>query len=221
MRTEIDVSLADPDASRAELRGMGEAVRETIDRCERLIDGLLFLARSEAARGGDEPVDLALLAADCITDLRGSAHAAGVQMRDELAAAWTRGEPALIERMIANLVENGIRYNEPEGYLEVATGVRSDRVWLRVANGGSRIDPEQASMLTEPFRRLDRSRAGFGLGLSIVKTVAEAHGGSVRITAPEGGGLEVVVELPALEAAPSVGVPQTARALTKSSAGSA
>ncbi len=216
MRTEIDVSLADPDAGTQDLRTMGEAVRETIDRCERLIDGLLFLARSEAARGGEEPVDMASLAADCITDLRGRSEAAGLQMRDHLAPAWTRGEPALIERMIANLVENGIRYNEPGGFLDVSTGVRDGRVRLVVANGGPRIDPGQAQTLTEPFRRLNRSRGGFGLGLSIVQTVAEAHDGRVEITAPEGGGLEVTIELPALDGASNVGVSQTSRALTRS-----
>ncbi len=69
MRTEVDVALGDPDAPASELRAMGEALRETIDRCERLIDGLLFLARSEAAAGREEPVDMAALAGDCITDL--------------------------------------------------------------------------------------------------------------------------------------------------------
>ena len=74
MRTEVDVSLADPDASVEELRRMGEAVRETVDRCERLIEGLLMLARSEAATGREEPADLAALAADCVTDLRARAQ---------------------------------------------------------------------------------------------------------------------------------------------------
>ena len=73
MRTEVDVALADPDASRTELRAMGEAVRETVDRCELLIAGLLMLARSEAAAGRDEPVDVSALAGDCITDLRARA----------------------------------------------------------------------------------------------------------------------------------------------------
>ena len=79
MRTEVDVSLADPDASVEELRRMGEAVRETVDRCERLIEGLLMLARSEAATGREEPADLAALAADCITDLRARAEEADVR----------------------------------------------------------------------------------------------------------------------------------------------
>ena len=117
MRTEVDVALADPDANVDELRAMGEAVRETVDRCERLIESLLMLARSEAATGRDEPVDLAALAGDCITDLRPRSHDAGVRVVDELEPAWARGEPGLLERMIANLIDNGIRHNEPGGFL--------------------------------------------------------------------------------------------------------
>ena len=81
MRTEVDVALADPDASTDELRRMGEAVRETIDRCERLIESLLMLARSEAATGREEPVDLAALAGDCITDLMARSQDAERQRR--------------------------------------------------------------------------------------------------------------------------------------------
>jgi signal transduction histidine kinase len=217
MRTELDVSLADPDASVGELRRMGDAVRDTVDRCERLIEGLLMLARSEAAVGREERVDLAPLAADCITDLRARAEEAHVDVRDELAPAWTPGEPALLERMIANLVDNGIRHNVPGGWLRVSTWTEGEWVRLTVANGGARIDPEVAATLTQPFRRLDRGAGGFGLGLSIVRSVVEAHRGTMGVSAPEEGGLVVQIELPVV-AAPAVGlVPKrTARALTQS-----
>ncbi len=216
MRTEVDVALADPDASTGELRGMGEAVRETIDRCERLIEGLLMLARSEAAAGREAPVDLAALAADCITDLRARAEEAHVQVRDDLEPAWTRGEPALLERMIANLLDNGIRHNERGGSLEVSTRAEGGRVSLVVSNGGPVIEQAEAQRLTEPFRRLDRGVGGFGLGLSIVRSVVVAHGGTTVIVAPETGGLEVHVELPALPP-PAGAVPKkTPRALTQS-----
>ena len=94
MRTEVDVALGRSRARRPGAAGMGEALRETIDRCERLIEGLLMLARSEAATGREEPVDLAALAGDCITDLHALARvAAGVDVRDDLAPAWTAASP--------------------------------------------------------------------------------------------------------------------------------
>lgn len=99
MRTEVDVALADPEAQSAELRRMGEAVRDTVDRCERLIAGLLMLARSEAAPRRDEPVDIAALAGDCITDLSARAREARVDVRDDLEPAWTAGDPTLLERI--------------------------------------------------------------------------------------------------------------------------
>jgi signal transduction histidine kinase len=207
MRTEVDVTLADPDASAVELRQMGEAVRETVDRCESLIAGLLMLARSQAAAGRDEPVDIASLAGDCITDLRARARDAQIEVGDDLEPAWTSGEPSLLERLVANLLDNGIHHNQPGGFLDVSTRATGGIVELRVVNGGPRIDPADADRLTEPFRRLDRTAQGFGLGLSIVRSVAEAHGGTAKLTAPAAGGLEVVVRLPSLPGA--VGHPAT------------
>ncbi|MBV9049046.1 MAG: HAMP domain-containing histidine kinase [Solirubrobacterales bacterium] len=215
MRTEVDVALADPDADAAELRAMGEAVLETVDRCERLIESLLMLARSEAATGRGEEVDLAAMAAYCVTDLHARSEEAGVQIRDELEPAWTRGEPGLLERMIANLLDNGIRHNQRGGSLEVRTRVVGPTAQLLVRNGGQPIDPATAQTLIEPFRRLDRALGGFGLGLSIVRSVAEAHGGTITLTAPAEGGLQVTVELPAIVPAASASK-QTPRALMES-----
>lgn len=218
MRTEVDVALADPAASRQELRTMGEAMREMIDRCEHLIESLLVLARSEAGAGRAEVVDLAALAADCITDLRARADDAEVSVVADLQPAWTRGEPALLERMIGNLIDNGIQHNELGGVLEVWTSARDGRVQVRVLNGGPRIDPLAVPSLSEPFRRLDRGHAGFGLGLSIVRSLIEAHGGELELRAPESGGLDVRVSLPAATATPArdVAVSRTRGALTKS-----
>jgi signal transduction histidine kinase len=215
MRTEVDVTLADPDASPDELRRMGEAVRETVDRCERLIEGLLMLARSEAAAGREEPVDLAAQAADCITDLRSRARLAEVTVQDDLSPAWTRGEPALLERMIANLIDNGIQHNQRGGFLKVTTRAENGRVRVVVANGGPVIAPEDAASLTEPFRRLDRGNGGFGLGLSIVRSVVDAHGGTLEIRAPASGGLEIQIELSQLPRHSYVVVTQATPVLTR------
>ncbi len=139
-----------------------------------------------------------------------------VRVDDELEPAWTRGEPALLERMIANLIDNGIRHNEQGGFLEVRTGSTAGRAWITVANGGEAIDPAEVQTLTEPFRRLDRSARGFGLGLSIVRSVAAAHGGTTHLTAPATGGLTVRIELPAEKVPANVVASQTSRALTRS-----
>jgi signal transduction histidine kinase len=213
MRTEVDVALAADDSSEAELRAMGETVRETVDRCERLIEGLLMLARSQAPTGRDENVELSAIVADCVTDLNARAQEAHVVIATELGDAWTRGEPALLERMVANLVDNGIRHNEPGGYLRVTTASAAGRVALVVRNGGPAIDPDEAQRLTEPFRRLSRGAAGFGLGLSIVRSVAQAHGGGIDVRAPRDGGLEVRVELPAVPPPPGVVGPPVAPTL--------
>ena len=204
MRTEIDVALVDPAAGTEDLRAMGDAVRETIDRCERLIEGLLTLARSETAVAGHEPADLAALAGDCLTDLRARAEDATVELRPRLEPARASGDARLLERLIANLIDNGIRYNRPRGVLEVSTGTRDGKAVARVRNSGPVIDPEVAATLTEPFRRAQRDGDGFGLGLSIVSTVVAAHGGSLRIDAPHTGGLDVVVEMPAAPPSPLV-----------------
>ena len=198
MRTEVDVALADPEASVLELREMGEAIRDTVDRCERLIASLLLLARSEAATGQEEPVDVAALAADCITDLWARAEEAQIEIRDDLEPAWTTGHPGLLERLIANLVDNGIHHNVPGGFLHIQTRASGDEVELLVANGGDPIEPERVRELVEPFRRLDRSVRGFGLGLSIVRSIAQAHHGVATLIAPAAGGLEVRVTLPRL-----------------------
>ena len=182
MRTEIDVALADPDASTGDLRGMGEAVRETIDRCERLIESLLVLARSEAAAGRED--------AGGPGRARGRLHhrpagpcrgGRSARQRGARSAPGPAASPALLERMIANLIDNGIRHNERHGFLAVTTGVDGESVRLSVRNGGPVIAPDDANTLTEPFRRLDRTYGGFGLGLSIVRSVVEAHGGSIEL----------------------------------------
>jgi signal transduction histidine kinase len=148
--------------------------------------------------------------------MRARADDAGIEVRARLAPAWTRGNPALLERMIANLIDNGVRHNEHGGQLEVATGAGDGSVQVLVTNGGPVIDVAEAATLSEPFRRLGRSLDGFGLGLSIVSSVVSAHHGSTEIVAPRSGGLEVRVTLPALPGQPNVVVSRTAGALTES-----
>jgi signal transduction histidine kinase len=220
MRTEVDVTLADPDAGVGDLRTMGETLRETIDRSEGLIAALLTLARSEMVNAREDPIDLAVLASACVSAFESAAGAADVEIEAELGAAGVRGDSPLLERMLANLVDNGIRHNVSGGRLRVATRTVGGEAELVVSNGGSVIDPEQVRTLTEPFRRLTRTPGGYGVGLSIVRSVAEAHHGSLQVLAPAGGGLEVRVRLPADPGSvqhPDLSAPATleARSLTQ------
>jgi signal transduction histidine kinase len=205
-RTEVDVTLADPDASPAELRAMAERVREASERSERLIEGLLTLARSERRLRTREPVDLSVAAAEALSAAGPEAEALGLRVIRVLGRAPVVGDRALLERLVANLVENAVRHNLNGGWVEVGSGMtgpahdRDGKAVIRVANGGRPIQPEQVSALFEPFRRLDGDRTGSGrgagLGLSIVRSVAAAHGGQARARALDGGGLEVTAELP-------------------------
>jgi signal transduction histidine kinase len=215
-RTEVDLALEDPDASTAELRAMAERVRDATERSERLIEGLLTLARSEQQPRVWEPVDLAEAAAQAVEQARREGGVAGLRVVTGLRPAPVEGDPALLERMVANLVENAVRHNQPDGWIDVATGISDGRAFVHVANGGRQIPADQVESLFEPFRRLNGRVAaaarGAGLGLSIVRSVALAHGGDAHAQAPPGGGLEVTARLPVRGAvsAPALPRPQPA-----------
>jgi signal transduction histidine kinase len=198
-RTEVDVALADPDTAPDELRAMAGRVLEANQRSERLIEGLLTLARSERQPRAREPVDLAVAAADALEVAAQEVERLGLRVSRMLGAAPVAGDRALLERLVANLVENAVRHNRPGGWVEVDTGRAGPLAVVRVANGGPPIPPDQVATLFEPFRRLEADRTGSdrgaGLGLSIVKAVAAAHGGRATARPLEDGGLEVTVEL--------------------------
>jgi signal transduction histidine kinase len=206
MRTEIDVTLADPDASVAELRRMGTVVRAASDRANDLIEALLLLARTEAQAGRldrQTPVDLAAGVRATLAAVGAQVERLQLDVRTDFRPALVVGDPNLLERLAGNLVENAVRYNVRGGRLSVRTGTDGRRVYLSVANTGPEVPPAEVPGLFEPFRRGGRERTGTrgaGLGLSIVGAVADAHGGTVRATPLAGGGLEVTVELPAAEA---------------------
>jgi signal transduction histidine kinase len=205
MRTEVDVALANPDATPEELRRMGEVVRRATERSDALIDGLLLLARSDRGPSSMDRVDLAGLAEEALAQSAAEAAAAGVETAAQFDAAPTTGDTALLGRLAGNLIENAIRHNETGGQLEVVTGPAPDggEVRLAVTNSGPVIDAAEVDGLFEPFRRLGADRVaagggarGAGLGLSIVRSVVAAHGGRIAARPRPGGGLVVEVFLP-------------------------
>ncbi len=210
IRTEIDVALADPDMSSEELQEMGAAVNEAVSRSESLIDGLLVLASADAEGG---PVmtdaDLAEIAAEEVDLASADADALGLRLELDLEPAPVKGDSALLERLVGNLIENSIRHNLPDGWFSVKTRTLDGKAVLTVANSGPLLAPEDLERLFERFYRPDKSRSrktgGFGLGLSIVKSVAGAHGGDVRLAGLAEGGLEVTVTLPSAVEPPANG----------------
>lgn len=199
MRTEVDVTLADPEASAAELRRMAEVVRQATQRADGLVDGLLTMAHTESAGiAVRQPADLSLAASTAVAVVAGEAAARGVRIAVDGEPAPVLGDPALLDRVAGNLLENAVRHNVDGGWVSVSTASGQDGSWLRVSGSGAVVAPERVAELFEPFRRAlpDRTGGGAGLGLSIVRAVVLAHGGSVHAEPVPGGGLSVTVRLP-------------------------
>jgi signal transduction histidine kinase len=200
-RTLLQVALANPDADAAKLRATCEELLASGREQERLLEALLTLATSERGLDRRLPFDLGVLAERALAAARPEIERRGLTVVTNLAAAPAAGDPALAERLATNLVDNAVRYNVPDGQLELGTGVEGGQATLWVSNTGPVVSPSEIERLFEPFQRLDPARTGaydghHGLGLSIVRAIAEAHEGHVIARPRPGGGLTVTVTLP-------------------------
>jgi signal transduction histidine kinase len=201
-RTVVEVALADPDPTIASLQAACQRVLMAGAQQERLIEALLTLARSERGLDRQKPLDLSAIAHDVITSRREEARAGGVSLEADFGAAAMLGDADLAERMVANLVDNAIRHNEPGGRARVSTATSAGHAILSVANTGQAVPPDQIDRLFQPFQRLRAGRTamrdgdGLGLGLPIVVAIAAAHGAYVRARSRPSGGLSVAVRFP-------------------------
>jgi len=195
-RTAIDVTMAKPDRTGEQLERMAADVSGAVNRAEQLVDGLLTLTRSQHLAIAAEPTDLATAAQDALDTL----DVLGRTVHADLSPAPTFGDRALLDRLAANLIDNAVRHNEPDGWLSVHTGLHDGRAVLAVANGGAVVSPGAVAELFEPFHRANgRARSsehGLGLGLSIVRAVADAHYATLTAFARAEGGLAVTVSFP-------------------------
>jgi signal transduction histidine kinase len=204
LRGEITLQLAlaeatldDPNADTAALREMGDGVVAACERQERLLEALLTLARSEYGHLRREPVDLAATAAEVLR-----AHdRRELRSTTALEPARTTGNPLLVERLVANLVENAVRHNMPGGQLDVGTYTAAGHAIFTIANTGPIIPTDELHRLFQPFQRCSShegsSADGVGLGLAIVQAIANAHDAMVNAEARTGGGLRVEIGFPA------------------------
>jgi signal transduction histidine kinase len=197
-RLLTEVALDDPQATQ-DLRRLGAHLLRAGERNERLIEGLLVLAEADRGLPGLVPVRLDELAGSVIDSHQEMAGQHDVALRRSLTERVVPGDPLLLERLLANLVGNAIKYNQPGGWVQVEVTSPSAAA-LTVSNTGQYVPAEQVPALFEPFRRLTTDRTdhggGAGLGLSIVRSIAAAHNGTARARPRPGGGLIVEIDLP-------------------------
>jgi signal transduction histidine kinase len=207
MRTAIDVVLAKPEPTREELVSMAAEVRQAVDHSERLIEALLVLARNDQARALTDPLDLATVAEDALE----GRTANGITTITTLDEAPVTGDGVLLERLVANLLDNAERYNIAGGTVALSTTAHDRTSVLHVVNTGRVVPPDQVDRLFLPFTRLDdRTRHdGFGLGLALVSSIAAVHGGTVHASAVRAGGLDITIRLPRRDSAVTPAPPAT------------
>ena len=199
-RALVEAALDDTERTVASLERTCQRVLAASGQQERLIATLLSLAQAQRGLRQRKPFDLAAVVGDALDVLGPDARSRGLRVSAALNAAPVLGDTRLAERLAVNLVSNAISHNVPGGWIEIATGVRGGRATLSVANAGPVVPPTEVSRLFEPFQRLDSSRTaghdGLGLGLSIVRAIAEIHDGQISAHALSGGGLDIQVRFP-------------------------
>ena len=197
---EADLVLDDPGATTGE-RELAARVGSAAARAESLLESLLALARSESTMANHEAVDVVELAGDVVAERAEAADLAGIELELALGTGVVEGDRWLLERLIANLVDNGINYNRRGGWLSVEVDTFGHDVVLTVSNTGDQLTAAEVDDIVKPFRRAaDRSRPGYGLGMAIATSIATAHGGALRVQARREGGLDVEVRLPTRDA---------------------
>ncbi len=200
-RLLTEVAMDDPDAGQ-DLRRLGGQLLRTNEHNEQLIEGMLTLAESDRGLQGKIPIRLDTLAARVIDQHEEQAARHQLTLRRALAAATITGDPVLLERLIVNLIENAIKYNEPGGWVEIEVSRGPDGLGgtLAVRNTGAPVAAEAVPVLFEPFRRLGddrvRGRGGVGLGLAIVRSIVTAHQADLQARPRPDGGLEIVIDVP-------------------------
>jgi signal transduction histidine kinase len=205
-RVLAQVALADPGATLESLRAAHERVLASGAEEESLIEALLTLARGQAGLNRHEAVDLAAVAKQALLVQDSDITRRTLEVRVALSAAGVTGDPILLERLVSNLIDNALRYNLTHGRLRVATETRDGKAVLSVVNTGPVVPATEVERLFEPFQRsgADRTghREGVGLGLSIVRAIADAHDATVEIRPQPEGGLDIKVAFPASKETP-------------------
>jgi signal transduction histidine kinase len=203
MRASLDVAVAKREPVPAQTLTLATRLCSELDQVDRLLEGLLVLARSQHGALPDQTtLSLGHLVSAALADRAAAITAKGLTVHDTGGRhdAWLQGSQTLLRRMVDNVIDNAIRHNHDQGWIRVAIHADGTTARLVVETGGQVLDQRQVAQLTQPFRRLGADRIGSdhgaGLGLSIVAAIAAAHGGTLDLHARPEGGLRVGVSLP-------------------------
>ena len=201
-RTLLQVTLADPASTTDTWQAVSRELLASNAEQEDLIEALLTLASSESGTGESELLELAAVVGEALAAVGPEISCLGLHVQADIQPAILDGDPLLVQQLVTNLIDNAVRHNVPGGDVHVATRTSSGRAVLSVANSGPVIPAAAVGRLLQPFQRLGprparRDGHGHGLGLSIVRAIATAHGASVEARdRPEGGLVVDVAFLP-------------------------
>jgi heavy metal sensor kinase len=202
IRGEADVALAQ-DRTAASYRESLAIILDESRRLSRLVDDLLNLARADSGHVKLQIQDFYLndLLAECCRSAQAMAAARRIELECRCPGDVPfRGDEELLRRLVMNLLDNAIRYTPPGGKIAATLEMELSDVRIKIADNGTGIAPEAAPRVFDRFYRADEARSrrdgGFGLGLSIVKWVAEAHHGAVELVSQPGAGSAFTVTLP-------------------------
>jgi signal transduction histidine kinase len=202
MRASLDVAMAKPGPVPPQTIALADRLRRELDRVDRLLESFLTLAQAQYGPVGEQSTcSLRDIVSGAIERSAGGISQMEINVeQEEGPEAWVFGSETLLSRMVENLIDNAVKHNEPGGWVRVKTPVEEPLVRLVVENGGPALAQEEVEDLTQPFRRLGEERTGSdrgsGLGLSIVQSIAEVHGGTLDLHALSDGGLRVIIALP-------------------------
>ena len=208
MRTRLDVAVGKPEGVPPQTQALEAGLRKDLDRAEALLESFLVLARAQHGTMSDRTiVSLDQIVIDALAARHDQIAAQQLEVRTTLAPIGVAGSETLLTRMVENVIENGVRHNQPHGFINIASETSGGAARLLVESGGPVLDEHSVAQLAQPFRRLGVERTGShngqGLGLSIVAAVADAHGGALELHARPQGGLRVQITLPSATRAPT------------------
>lgn len=219
-RTLLQVALDNPDMTTDGWRTIAKDVLASTEEQARLIEGLLTLASGARGLQEGQSVDLATMVAVALTDLQPEIDRRRIHVDVETNPVHLNGDPLLVERLVVNLLRNAVRHNIEDGRVNVITEMRDGNAVLMITNSGPHIPSDAIERLFQPFQRLDPSRLihqdGHGLGLSIVRAVANAHDATVIARPMPDGGLSITVAFAPMALSESVMVGASGNAVRSS-----